>query len=301
MPKIVNNMDDLPTIGFDVSASFEIPIPWDILVSASDSCLQGYAPGFVKYEIVKKLPASTTYRLWQNELGELGTVEFRKLGASNSEIGISGVPMNSVDTAPMWLVIEPEWDKRINDALKGRRRIQEQSPEMDAYLAISNELDKAKAKIKAKQKNHQADVIKAYFNRLLYDLALWTSNKVIPPPYLIALVGLTEWPDKRNLSQEAREYFEKYKLEISNSDIQEAQNSLGKAKDIRRRGKSGRPSLPGDVWAWEQVNKHSRPMNEVYKEWIIRDDVQTRNSQDPNRQFNRITKPAWGNKSGQNI
>jgi beta-phosphoglucomutase-like phosphatase (HAD superfamily) len=57
-------------------------------------------------------------------------------------------------------------------------------------------------------------VIPAYFNRLLYDLTLWTANKAIPPAYLIAYGGLAEWPDIRNLSKEAREYFEKYKLEI---------------------------------------------------------------------------------------
>jgi hypothetical protein len=210
-----NNDVEVSEIGFDISASFTIPLPWDVLVSASDSCLKGYAPSFVEHEIIKQLPASVTYRIWQNELGELGIVEIRKLGISNSEIHISGVPSNSVDNAPMWLTVKPQWDQRINDTLKGKRELQDQ--EIEAYLSISNDFDKAKARIKARQKDHQSDVIEAYFNRLVYDLTLWTSNKVIPPPYVIALAGLTEWPDQRMLSQEAREYFEQYKLEISKS------------------------------------------------------------------------------------
>jgi hypothetical protein len=202
-------------IGFDISASFTIPIPWDILVTASDSCLRGYAPDFVEHEIIKQLPASVTYRLWQIDLGELGTVKVRKLGVNNAEINISGVPSNSIDNAPMWLRVKPEWDKRINETFKGKQRLQEQEPETEAYFSVSNEIDKTKARIRAKQKNHQANVIKAYFDRLVHDLNIWMSNKVMPPPYMLAIAGLTEWPDKRMLSKEAQDYFEKFKLEIS--------------------------------------------------------------------------------------
>ena len=71
--------------------------------------------------------------------------------------------------------------------------------------------------------------------------------------------------------------------------------------NARRKGKSGRPNHAADIWAWEQVNKLNRPMNEVRQEWIVREDVKARELQDSKRQFNRIIKPEWGNKSGQNI
>jgi len=64
--------------------------------------------------------------------------------------------------------------------------------------------------------------------------------------------------------------------------------------DGRRRGNSGRPHLPADRWAWQQVNEQKRPMNQVYQEWLARDDVVARELQDPKRHFNRITKPNWG-------
>ncbi len=86
-----------------------------------------------------------------------------------------------------------------------------------------------------------------------------------------------------------------------NKDTPAVQVSAEKAKDTRQRGKSGRPHLQEDVWAWEQVNIYNRQRTEVYKEWRERIDVKARNLQDPERQFNRITKPEWGNKQGQNI
>jgi hypothetical protein len=38
-------------------------------------------------------------------------------------------------------------------------------------------------------------------------------------------------------------------------------------KNVKQQSKSGRPHLPEDVWAWEQVNQYNRPKTEVYKEW----------------------------------
>jgi hypothetical protein len=72
---------------------YQIPVEWDVLAAASDSCLAGYAPGFVNYQVIKQTPASATYRLWQDELGELGTVEIRKLRVGLSEIHFSGLPL----------------------------------------------------------------------------------------------------------------------------------------------------------------------------------------------------------------
>lgn len=100
--------------------------------------------------------------------------------------------------------------------------------------------------------------------------------------------GWTKWRVDKRTGFRTRAYA------LIPNDPEPAQIGDAKASDTRQHGKSGRPNLPGDVWAWEQVNKHSRPMNEVYKEWIIRDDVKVRNLQAPKRQFNRITKPGWG-------
>ena len=50
---------------------------------------------------------------------------------------------------------------------------------IQVYLSISKDIDKAKKRIKAKQKNHQANVVKAYFSRLVQE-RIW--NKI--PEYL---------------------------------------------------------------------------------------------------------------------
>lgn len=152
---------DASLYGFDIHASFEIPVEWDILVSASDTSLNG-PRGFLEKEIVKQLPASITYRIWNNELGELGTIEIRKLRQGLSQIYISGVSLNSEDSAPVWLRKKPEWDERIKDITKGLSK----KEEINAYLAISKEMDKEKRRIKARQRNHQSVVINSYFSRL---------------------------------------------------------------------------------------------------------------------------------------
>lgn len=70
-----------------------------------------------------------------------------------------------------------------------------------------------------------------------------------------------------------------------------------KPQDDRRRGEPGRRRLPDDLRAWEQVNTHKRPMNDVWSEWLRREGVMNRRLADPKRQFNRITKPEWGQKT----
>jgi hypothetical protein len=75
------------------------------------------------------------------------------------------------------------------------------------------------------------------------------------------------------------------------------------ALETQKRGKSGRSGFKDDLWAWEQVNRDNRPKNDVFKEWIekIKADPRRCNMVDPKRQFNRITSPMWGNKSGRFI
>lgn len=56
-----------------------------------------------------------------------------------------------------------------------------------------------------------------------------------------------------------------------------------------KRGSPGRPSLPEDLHAWNQVNL-GRLVNEVYEEWINSEEVQKRKLQDPKRHFERFIK-----------
>ena len=92
------------------------------------------------------------------------------------------------------------------------------------------------------------------------------------------------------LGEEIQSYARIERL-LRSADAEEPRRSR---REGRQRGMSGRPNLPADIWAWLQVNQHQRPMNEVYKEWLARSDVCERDLQDPKRQFNRITKPEWG-------
>jgi hypothetical protein len=71
--------------------------------------------------------------------------------------------------------------------------------------------------------------------------------------------------------------------------------------NLRKPSKSGRPHLSDDEWAWKQVNEAGRNQADVYEGWLSREGVKARNLVDPKRQFKRVTKPDWGNKSGQNI
>ena len=57
--------------------------------------------------------------------------------------------------------------------------------------------------------------------------------------------------------------------------------------------KSGRPHYQDDVWAWEEIHKHGRNRDEVYKKWADRPGVKARNLVDLERQFKRISKPSW--------
>ena len=198
-----DDVDDNLDPGFDISGIFTLPIDWDVLASASDSCLDGHGfTGYVNKKIVNKLAASVTYRIWQDDLGELGTVEIRKLRDGLSQIEISGVDMNAVDTARMWLKDSEEWETKVNDAI-GRIPRDETDETLGfprhevikEYVRVSNDRDRARARILAKQKNHQADVIRGYASRLLQE-PIWTTKN--PPQFLCNFVDAKEieriWP-----------------------------------------------------------------------------------------------------------
>ncbi len=227
-------------VGFDISGSFEFPVEWDILASISYKCINGYAPGFVEKEIINdKLPTSITYRIWQKDLGELGTVEITKLRDGFSEINISGIQFDSVDNSPMWKKVKPEWDKKVSDALK----INLSGGEVNEYTAVLDERDKVKAVITAKQKDHQANVIKAYFNRLVQEVGIWKLN--YPPPYVLAISGFTSVEEAYKRGKYFGDFI-KGALEVA--------NSVATAKDGLQGG-AEKPEkiLPNEIMQIEKV------------------------------------------------
>jgi len=101
-------------------------------------------------------------------------------------------------------------------------------------------------------------------------------------------------PHVLQLWEKMLEYYEMSNERVKEPvGVNQSAAQVGAVKDAKQYRKSGRPHLPEDVWAWEQVNMYNRQRTEVYKEWHERNDVRARNLQDPERQFNRITKPEW--------
>jgi hypothetical protein len=174
----------------------DIPLPWDTLHLATIRNLSGYAPGFVEFEspIVDPVGQSV-FILTQSELGKIGTLTLRKLGQTLTEVGVEDA--SSPEDRQAW----PEY-------------VEKEKRDVEQILEDLQTLRQKKDNLAGRRHEHLQDVMQAYFNRLLHDLTVWTANKTMPPPYLIARAGLVEWPDKSNMSQEGREYFEKYKLHI---------------------------------------------------------------------------------------
>jgi hypothetical protein len=79
----------------------KIPIEWDVLAAVSNDCLVG-PRGFVEREIVMTTPASVIWRLWNCELGEMGTFEVRKTGAELSQITFSGLDFQALLSDEEW-------------------------------------------------------------------------------------------------------------------------------------------------------------------------------------------------------
>ena len=75
-----------------MSEHSDIPADWEALASASPDCLRGYAPGWAEVEVVQQLPGSITYRVRQEQLGGLGTVEIRKMRDRLSKITFANAP-----------------------------------------------------------------------------------------------------------------------------------------------------------------------------------------------------------------
>lgn len=76
------------------------------------------------------------------------------------------------------------------------------------------------------------------------------------------------------------------------NEISKAVIKRNKGKGLRKikKGKPGRPSLPEDIWAWNQVNTFRRSANEVFKEWLTNEDVKNRHLIDAKTHFYRFIK-----------
>ena len=63
----------------------------------------------------------------------------------------------------------------------------------------------------------------------------------------------------------------------------------------KRKGKPGRPHIPEDIWAWEQVFIECRPQKDVYSDWVekVSNNPNRKHNVQNDRQFKRIMKPGW--------
>lgn len=138
-----------------------IPIPLDILDALVERYLPGLAPGWVEFDREEITGGSVLYRMRQENLGDLGTIKLLKTGLQESAMEVRRPPLPS----PRDLTQE-ERDKLAAISDPGER---------ERLLSIMIRLirDERNARARNRQK-HQADVIKALFNRLARD---WTWQK----------------------------------------------------------------------------------------------------------------------------
>lgn len=162
---------------------WEIPIEWEILVSVSDSCLDGYVPGWIDKEVAEQLPAKITYRLWSDGLGDLGTIEITKLRTGFSEVHFSGVP-SGAERLPL--------SEEEEQALQGLPQT--------AILAALNEKRSRESARRGLMEKHLQNVIIAYFNRLK-EMNIWPVSPK-PAPQQIGAGALPIPEDKTKYSPE---------------------------------------------------------------------------------------------------
>ncbi len=168
----------------EIHGVFQVPIDWDVLVAASHSCLDGYARGFVEKEIINQLPGNIIYRIWQQDLGELGTIEIRKLRAGLSQIKPSGIPLGVEQ-------INTKSDEVYREELRGQGLTPEKVREAVHEKWRQNREQKEKRR--EQLKDHQAKVISAYFSRLIQEVEIWSPN--FPPPYMLVIGGFVSVDD----------------------------------------------------------------------------------------------------------
>ena len=150
---------DRQTRGSGLAATWKLLIPFDILDAAVNRDLHGYAPGFVEFERREDTHGSVVYRMWQEDLGDLGTLTVRKAGDRTSVLEVSNPPH------PQHRDPTPEEMAEIH-AITGQR-------EQDrAWGTLMTGIWQETDDLYQRRKKHQQDVRKALFSRMAHDPAL---------------------------------------------------------------------------------------------------------------------------------
>src|ERR1041384_7427267 len=99
-----------------------LPISFEILDAATERCLPGFAPGFINFkkDSEDSVPGSMTVRkLWQGDLGDMGTVSVEKLRIEESQIDFSGPKSASDDEAMDYAkLLHPDMANKIKDFVR---------------------------------------------------------------------------------------------------------------------------------------------------------------------------------------
>lgn len=245
-----------------ILGELEIPLPWDVLHFATVECLHSCAPGIVNIaSTIIEYHGFSTFILTQDELGSLGKITLRKLSEKLTVVKMETAPRPRNDE------VSADWGERLNAAHKIGK---------EEYRFVWAELQAEKKQLYKRRREHLIKVIRSFFKNLVYQVSLWWANDSVPPHLVLAWAHVSPNSDVM-IALTARR--PRPAEEVNNTSYAAPNN------------KGGRPHLPEDVWAWEQIHEHKRKKSEVYQEW--RERTQQRNLMDPLRQFNRIIHPEW--------
>jgi hypothetical protein len=80
------------------SSIHEIPVEWDVLTAASNGCLKNLDIDGLEVKLSSQIPGSVVWQLRDQDYGNFGTLEVRKIGKGWSQIRFSGFEfVNDVD------------------------------------------------------------------------------------------------------------------------------------------------------------------------------------------------------------
>ncbi len=144
--------------------AFEWEVEFDALAAATERCLWGYAPGWVEVQQEKAAVGSVTFRLSQDELGDLGTVTVRKLRAGWSQVDFSGPPLQGNR--------HPTDEDRAQIAT-----LTDADERRQAAIELSRKLSQEQSELRRRRDEHVRNVITAYLNRL-YAESIWPYRRL---------------------------------------------------------------------------------------------------------------------------
>lgn len=131
---------------------YEFPIEFEVLVAATEACLPGYAPGWINFESKRETPGSIVYRLWQDQLEDLGTVEVRKLRPVLSLVTFKGPPLSDPTI--------------LSGADKAKISELQDNEKHAAIIGLIKQSRAEKALLRKKKREHLRKVINTYLGRL---------------------------------------------------------------------------------------------------------------------------------------